>query len=902
MALTIEQALNKGVIEHKAGNLQDAERFYRAILQSQPHHADANHNLGVLAFSVNKADVALSLFKTALEANPKVEQFWLSYIDCLIKLDNHDAANKALIDAKQIGLTETKLKLLDELCQTSQQANRKALQWESGNPSHNQKNELFPAIELRETGRYKEAEEWLNKFIVRNSKHPEALSLLAQVLLVNKKEVQAESVLSAAASINSELPSVYRNQARLLLQKSKPAEALKKAQLNCELFPEALESLHVLAACFCANKQDSKALTIIEKILKSQENYPEAYANRALIRMRTNDVSGAIEDAEKAVKLKPHLAQIWSLLASLYSQCGNIFRAIDASRTAHEIEPQNTNFLLQLSEFLRQDDKTSEAIPFLRQAAELTPKDSNVLNSLGVALQQDKQSLAAKSIFKKALDINPQSARILSNLGTLARETKEWELALDYFNKAIEIQPNLFDVYNNLGTTLKELDRLDAAEASYQQSLILKPNFADVYNNLANLFRGLSRLPEGQKYYTHAIMLMPKFPEAHNNLGNILSQQGKSKEAEPCYIQAIKLKPEFPNAHRNLGITLNELGKSEEAVASFKKAIILEPDSIKVYDDLGHIQQIFGKFEEAEVYYKKCIFLAPLDLLITKSMASRFMDQGDYQTALGLFDSYNTPDSRSRALECLQFLGKVEDIYQRIEYTAEVDDRNIMMAAFSSYIAEFEQKETAHRFCKKPLEFLHFSNLLLKVQNPNLFIENLIEDLKNTQAQWQPPNQSARGGFQTVGNLFRYSSCNIVTLKEIILDEIDAYYEKFKERDCSFIHKWPVQKNITGWHVMLKEQGYHRPHIHPSGWLSGVIYLKVVPPLNKNEGAIKFSVGGSNVSNANFPKIIHNPEVGDMILFPSSLYHGTIPFSTDTDRIVISFDLKPDPNFVKLSK
>ena len=72
MKLTIEQALYQGIGAHKAGKLEEAERLYRAILQSQPVHPDANHNLGVIAVSVNKADVALPLFKTALEANPKI--------------------------------------------------------------------------------------------------------------------------------------------------------------------------------------------------------------------------------------------------------------------------------------------------------------------------------------------------------------------------------------------------------------------------------------------------------------------------------------------------------------------------------------------------------------------------------------------------------------------------------------------------------------------------------------------------------------------------------------------------------------------------------------------------------------------------------------------------------------
>ena len=90
MELTIDQALQKAVEAHKAGKLQDAESLYQAILQAQPNHPDANHNLGVLAVSVNKSEAALPLFKTALEANPSQGQFWLSYVDTLIKKNQFD--------------------------------------------------------------------------------------------------------------------------------------------------------------------------------------------------------------------------------------------------------------------------------------------------------------------------------------------------------------------------------------------------------------------------------------------------------------------------------------------------------------------------------------------------------------------------------------------------------------------------------------------------------------------------------------------------------------------------------------------------------------------------------------------------------------------------------------------
>ena len=113
MELTIEQALQQGVAAHKEGKLQDAERLYRAILHSQPTHPDANHNLGVLAVSVNKADVALPLFKTALEANSKIEQFWLSYIDALIKEKQFENAKLVIEQAKTQGVTEEKLNVLE---------------------------------------------------------------------------------------------------------------------------------------------------------------------------------------------------------------------------------------------------------------------------------------------------------------------------------------------------------------------------------------------------------------------------------------------------------------------------------------------------------------------------------------------------------------------------------------------------------------------------------------------------------------------------------------------------------------------------------------------------------------------------------------------------------------------
>ena len=271
MKLTIDEALQQAMAAHKEGKLQDAERLYRTILQSQPMHPDANHNLGVLAVSGNKSDAALPLFKTALKANPKKEQFWFSYIDALIKGKKFEAAKQVIEQVKSKGMAKAKLQMFEERLQSNLSPSTDDPQHEFGNQSQSRQDELSPAIELREAGKYKEAQEWLSDFIANDSKNAKALSLLAHVLLLDKKDAEAERMLTAAAFINSKLPSVYRNQARLLLKQSKNKEALAKAQLGCKKSPEDSESLLLLAACLVANQRDLEALPIIEKILKAHE-------------------------------------------------------------------------------------------------------------------------------------------------------------------------------------------------------------------------------------------------------------------------------------------------------------------------------------------------------------------------------------------------------------------------------------------------------------------------------------------------------------------------------------------------------------------------------------------------------------------------------------------------------
>ena len=68
--ISIDEALKRGIEAHKVGKFEEADRYYTAILKSQPKHPDANHNMGVLAVGIGKVEEALQFFKTSLEVNP----------------------------------------------------------------------------------------------------------------------------------------------------------------------------------------------------------------------------------------------------------------------------------------------------------------------------------------------------------------------------------------------------------------------------------------------------------------------------------------------------------------------------------------------------------------------------------------------------------------------------------------------------------------------------------------------------------------------------------------------------------------------------------------------------------------------------------------------------------------
>jgi len=257
MELTLDQALQKGIEAHKAGQLQEADRYYTAILKANPNHPDANHNMGVLAVGVGKVEQAVSFFKKALEANSSIAQYWLSYIDALIKLEQIAEAKAMLEQAKSSGAKGVGFEQIE--CRLTN------IPLPEGDQTH--EDILVKAVDLRESGKYDEAINLLLHQTKQSSKDPNIPALLSHCYILSDNLEQAKIYLDVAKKINPNIASVGWNETRLLLKQAKVHEALAIATKANKLFPDDVDGLVALGSCLRVNGSFDESLKYLNKAI-----------------------------------------------------------------------------------------------------------------------------------------------------------------------------------------------------------------------------------------------------------------------------------------------------------------------------------------------------------------------------------------------------------------------------------------------------------------------------------------------------------------------------------------------------------------------------------------------------------------------------------------------------------
>jgi tetratricopeptide (TPR) repeat protein/SAM-dependent methyltransferase len=110
----LEEVFKKAVEAHVAGDLSEAEKLFREILEEVPEHSDANYFVGLISVAGGHLLEALGAFQAALKVNSSVDAYWVSYLDVLIRLGSADEASAILSELKSNGAQGNHFDRLEE--------------------------------------------------------------------------------------------------------------------------------------------------------------------------------------------------------------------------------------------------------------------------------------------------------------------------------------------------------------------------------------------------------------------------------------------------------------------------------------------------------------------------------------------------------------------------------------------------------------------------------------------------------------------------------------------------------------------------------------------------------------------------------------------------------------------
>ena len=426
MELTIEHALQQGIAAHKEGKLQDAERLYKAILQSQPAHPDANHNLGVMAVSVDKIALALPLFKTALEANPKIAQFWLSYIDALIKENQFGTAENVLSEGRKVGLVGDKVDALEVQLKQITQSARPELPEKKKSPALKEK----------------------HKKIAKSKQQKK-----------QAKSKNANGVNPSQSQINNLLENY---------QSGRYDEAEKLAVSITQQFPKHQFAWKVLGAVLGATGRKSEAVDASQTALALSPQDAEAQYNLGNSLREIGRLEEAEENYTQAIVLKPDLAEAHTNLGNTLQQLGRLEEAEESYTQAIALKPGFAEAHCSLGVTLKELGRLEEAEASLRQAMALKPGLAEVHSNLGVALQELGRLEEAEASLRQAIALKPGFAEVHSNLGITLKELGRFDEAEANLRQAIALKPDYAEAHYNLGVSFFETKRFDIALKEFE--------------------------------------------------------------------------------------------------------------------------------------------------------------------------------------------------------------------------------------------------------------------------------------------------------------------------------------------------------------------------------------------------------------------------------------------------
>jgi tetratricopeptide (TPR) repeat protein len=562
--------------------------------------------------------------------------------------------------------------------------------------------------------------------------------------------------------------------------------------------------------------------------------------------------------------------------------------------------------------------------------------DPRLLHLAGLVRMHQQRFADAADFFASARTGEPREAVLAFSHGTALRWLERHREAIEAFKDAFALKPDYAEAYYEAGTTLQQLGEVEQAESVFRQWLAAMPDSARGKLALADVLLVIQR-PQDAEIFLREALQQPVPHQMrgilHQTLGLALARQGKDQDALGHYEKSAALNPEFKTDAIRAEI-LQRLKRYDDAAALSSGLVARDPgnpewhkfhndlmyrlgrdDYLKSYDrapksvalllSKAYFLSHEKRGEEAYQVYSEVLALEPHNQAAAIGQGNTLNIMKRHAEAQKVFDSLlaqhgNEPDLLTCAAEAAIAAGDPEK-------AAALCEKGVALAPHDQVALAI--LGTAWRMLGDERdEALNGYDSLIRIYDldpPQGFsdMESFNAELNAWLDQVHPTTreyleQSLRNGTQTPDKLFGAGHDLVERLQLRIRDAIGRYIADMKQDEKHpLLSRRTRNFDYTGsWSSRLRDCGFHTNHVHPEGWISSCYYVALphaVEDTERRQGWIKFGEPALDVALKDPIRRAIQPRPGRLVLFPSYMWHGTVPFHDAQPRTTIAFDVVP---------
>ena len=583
--------------------------------------------------------------------------------------------------------------------------------------------------------------------------------------------------------------------------------------------------------------------------------------------LQTGDLRHAHERLQVIVAEHPDNVEALRLLGGLRLGFGDAEDAEALLRRALTLDPNWAPTLATLGELLLNTGRGGEAEPLLRRAATRLPQAALRLARHCNDSQRPAEALALLAPLCATGPVEAElAAQHVAALAALGRADE----AMNLYRRATEAAPGDPLAEHALAIALAACGRHAEAERHAARALAHgRPTAAACFTHARSLV-ALGEFARAEVALRDGLQREPRHVEAHDHLARLVwMRSGDLAQATATLDDALRRFPHDESLLAAKSAILQGAGDARGACACLAEPAARPQASPALLVRAGLAALEFdpaGARALAERALQRAPTAAARNLL-----AAALLGTGDAQQALIHCEALlaGTPDD--------QYLIALQTTAWRLLGDARHD-------AYCDY---------AHLV--KPYR------LQAPEGWPNL--DGFLADLRHSLEKLHDPQghpllfQSLRHGTETTEDLARHDDPVIRALFQAFDAPIRDYLAHIGHGEDALRRRNHDAYRFNGsWSVRLRDAGYHANHVHPRGWISSAFYVDLPEGMAgaaTPDGCLAFGEPGIVPSPPLHAPHVVRPEPGMLVLFPSYVWHGTVPFHGDRARLTVAFDAVP---------